>query len=99
MINNIIITINDQIILIDYHNDTITINNIVKNITKADVDNLLRIIRLWDNKYINDSIIDGEQFKIEINTNIGTDVIEGKGAYPSNYSSLKAWINDIYDRK
>lgn len=84
-------------IFIDTKNNKITINTKEKDISQENIYNLLRIIRNWQKTYFNSKIIDGESFVIKISTDDGIDIIEGRGDYPSNYSSLKDWIGEVYE--
>ena len=83
-------------ILIDVINKIIILNNKQKEITDEKINELLRIIRTWENSYQSNNIIDGEEFLIKINTDNKTEIIKGKGKYPENYNLLKSWIGDIY---
>ena len=64
------------------------INN-EKIISKEEIDNLLRIIRLWKKEYGTLDRLDAEEFYI----NVDGDVVHGKGVFPNNYNELKNWIN------
>ena len=88
---------NNLIIYIDIEKNKIKINDREKEITEEKLDNLIRIIRTWNNVYENNnSKIDNETFQININTNEGTDRIKGTGGYPENYSEFKDWIGEFY---
>jgi len=80
-------------IYIDVVKETIIINNKEQKITEEKIDDLIRIIRTWDNVYNNSNVIDSESFFIKINTNDGTEIIKGNGEYPDNYILLKEWIS------
>lgn len=82
-------------IYIDILKETIIVNNKEQNITKEKIDDLLRIIRTWNNEYNNPKVIDSETFLIKINMLDGTEIIKGRGDYPDNYLSLKEWISDF----
>ena len=82
-------------IYIDVVKETIIINNKEQKITEEKIDDLIRIIRTWDNVYNNSNVIDSESFFIKINTNDGTEIIKGNGEYPDNYILLKEWISDL----
>ena len=88
---------NNLNIYIDTKKNKIKINGKEKEITEEKINNLIRIIRTWDNIYKdNNHQIDRETFLININTNEGTDSIKGTGGYPENYSELKDWIGEFY---
>jgi hypothetical protein len=81
---------NDTNIYIYVKEHKMIINNQEKTITEEKIDELLRIIRTWDNVYENtNSKIDGENFIININTIDGTSIIKGNNNYPENYYLLK----------
>lgn len=80
-------------IYIDVVKETIIINNKEQKITEEKIDDLIRIIRTWDNVYNNSNVIDSETFFIKINANQGTEIIKGNGEYPDNYILLKEWIS------
>ena len=82
-------------IYIDVVKETIIINNKEQKITEEKIDDLIRIIRTWDNVYKNSNVIDSETFFIKIDTNNGTEIIKGNGEYPDNYILLKEWISDL----
>ena len=82
-------------IYIDVVKETIIINNKEQKITEEKIDDLIRIIRTWDNVYNNSNVIDSETFFIKIDTNNGTEIIKGNGEYPNNYILLKEWISDL----
>lgn len=92
-INNIGQNIN---ILIDVKNNNLTLNDKLLEITKEQINDLLRIIRTWNNVYEkHNKNIDSESFLIKIIEENNIDTIEGKGTYPKNYHELKRWIGDI----
>ena len=64
------------------------INN-EKIVSKEEINNLLRIIRLWKKEYGTSDGLDLEEFYI----NVDGDVMHGKGVFPNNYHELKDWIN------
>ena len=72
------------------------INNQEKHINEEKIDELLRIIRTWDNIYENKSnTTDTESFLININTNEETYTIKGHGNYPKDYILFKEWIGEL----
>ena len=88
---------NNLNIYIDTKKNKIKINGQEKEIKEEKKNNLIRIIRTWDNIYKdNNHQIDSETFLININTNEGKDSIKGEGRYPENYSELKDWIGEFY---
>ena len=89
---------NNLKLYIDTKKNKITINETEKEITIEKIDELIRIIRTWDNIYKdNNHQIDRETFLININTNEGIEYIKGEGGYPENYSMLKEWLGEYYE--
>ena len=89
---------NNLKLYIDTKKNKITINETEKEITIEKIDELIRIIRTWDNIYKdNNHQIDRETFLININTNEGIECIKGEGGYPENYSMLKEWLGEYYE--
>lgn len=84
-------------IYIDIVRKIIITNNKEQKITEEKIDELIRIIRTWDNVYNNKNIIDAESFFIKVDTNEGIEIIKGSGEYPDNYILLKEWISDFYE--
>lgn len=95
--NNIEIIIDNKTANVDIYIDVvkqiIIVNNKEQKITEEQIDDLVRIIRTWDNVYNNPNVIDAESFFIKIDTNSGTEIIKGNGEYPDNYILLKEWIS------
>lgn len=88
---------NNLNIYIDIKNKKIKINGKEKEITEEKIDNLIRIIRTWNNIYKdNNHQLDSETFLIKISTNEETETIKGEGGYPENYSMLKEWLGEYY---
>lgn len=83
-------------LLIDCKKNRIVINNRIDFISQEKIDELLRIIRLWENHYSGD-LIDGDSFFIKINMENGYDIINGHGGYPENYLSFKEWISGFHE--
>lgn len=84
-------------IFINTKNNTIMINNISNPIDKETINNLIRIIRNWENNYDSKKSIDQETFTIKLNTDEGISVINGSGTYPENYNLFKDWISELND--
>lgn len=82
--------------VIDVSNGSIKVNDEFKKIDVSLIEELIRIIRTWDNEYNNDSLIDSESFMIKISDNNKVDIIKGKGKYPKNYNTFKRLLGDIY---
>ena len=84
-------------IMIDIINNKIKINNQIHNITKEQIDDLLRIIRTWSPVYKNKNDLDSESFLIKITDDSRTEIIKGQGDYPDNYQLFKEWISEFYE--
>jgi len=97
-VNKIDIYLNELYVVIDLLGKYIEINNNRIDINCNDINNLFKIIRLWNNKYVDNNIIDSEEFKINIYSSDGIEVIYGKGKYPNNYNELKDWVGGMYAR-
>lgn len=88
---------NNTDIYIDTKKHKVIINKKQKDITDEQIDELIRIIRTWDEVYeSNTKIIDPEFFLINLNTNEETYTIRGDGGYPSNYHLFKEWIGELH---
>jgi len=81
--------------IIDPQNNTISTKDIIKQIDPETINNIIRMISTWKEEYKSDSIIDGEEFYIEIITDIDTTTLHGKGSYPSNYANFKTLIGAL----
>lgn len=93
-INNIGINLD---ILIDVKKNSMIINEKYKDISKEEIEELFRIIRLWDNEYLGSKLIDSEKFTIKIVSNNNIDKIVGNGNYPDNYNVFKKWVGGLYE--
>lgn len=83
--------------ILDIKNNRLNINNQIQNITKKQIDDLLRIIRSWHPIYENKNLLDAESFIIKIIYGSDEEIIQGKGAYPDNYQLFKEWIGEFHD--
>lgn len=88
---------NERFIYIDVKNQIVKFNNKEKKIEENFIDELIRIIRCWDNEYYGNNIIDSEKFLIKIITDNSTDIIKGNGKYPENYYVFKKLIGELYE--
>ena len=70
-------------------------NNKENNIDEEYIKRLLRIISLWDHKYIDNSVIDGSSFEVKVYTTSGVDRFYGKNKYPNNYQELLDMLGDL----
>ena len=86
----------NKMIYIDVINNKVIIDENESSISQAEIDELIRIIRNWKEKYTG-NIIDSEKFTIKINTNDGVEIIKGESGYPQNYSAFKDWVGSLYE--
>jgi len=84
-------------ILIDMFGERLIVNNMMKKVTKEQIDELLRIIRDWKNEYGINNKIDGERFLVKIKDGDKIEIIKGEGGYPDNYHLFKEWIRGFYE--
>lgn len=82
-------------IQIDALNKKVNINGKNKDITLEKIEQLLGIIYLWKNEYIDNSKIDGESFKIEVMDNETVTTFKGKNKFPKNYNAFKKWVGEL----
>ena len=101
MINTIEINIKSGInnifhALIIYPRKICYINRKKYILSKEYLEELIRIIRTWENEYISNKNIDDEEFQIVIKTENDQEIFHGKGKYPENYACFKDLIGGIY---
>lgn len=102
MINSIEILITSGIlikykVLIIPSKNICIINNKKYTIQNEIIDNIIKIISLWNTEYGTKQGIDLEEFQITIATTNKIDKIHGKGIYPNNYKQLLDIIGNIYE--
>ncbi len=83
-------------IIIDTNNLKYYCNNIVKDINKEKIKELIKIITFWDKKYINNSIIDSEECIVKVYTLNNIDTYEIKGYKPKYYDVFKEIVGELY---
>ncbi len=76
----------DKLYLINYKEQTISINNTVKRISEEDLSEIMNYLVLMNKEYGNDNTIDREEFTITVNKEI---ISHGKGIYPEEYLNIK----------
>ena len=101
MINTIEININSGLneifhALIIYPRNICYINRKKYILSQEYLEELIRIIRTWENEYGNSKNIDDEEFQIIIKTKKEQEIFHGKGKYPENYICFKDLIGGIY---
>ncbi len=85
-------------VLFDCDHNSYHINNKKVNITEAHIDHIIRIIRNWDNIYINNDIIDDTHNYITIKYNNQVYKYLFKNKYPHNFHSLVDYISQLYEQ-
>lgn len=85
MVDKIEIESKNNFIILDKIKKEFIINNIKKEFNEDIFNKLLNIISLWKNKYINDKIIDGIIYNINIYTDEGKENIILKNDFPLNF--------------
>ena len=60
---------------------------------------LIRIIRTWDNEYIDNTYFDGNRYEIRIYQDNNVDVLKGTRNGPRNYKEFSKLIRSIYGRR
>lgn len=74
-----------------------TINDKKIKISDEDIDNIIRIIRYWDNIYQSD-ILDGREYFISIRSNHEI-MYRFRNKFPSDFNLLINYLGGLYDRK
>ncbi len=102
MINTIEVIIRSGIfdsihLIISYPRESCYMNNKIYTLNDKFLDELVRTIRLWDNEYGYDQMIDSEEFKVIVTTNEKEEIFHGKGIFPSNYQGFKRLLGEIHD--
>ena len=77
----------------------VEIENKLYNIELELIEELIRIIRVWDNEYIDNSYNDGISFCVKVHYDGKVDIMKGRRAVPENYEEFNKCVKKIYDRK
>ena len=72
------------------------INDKKVNVTKNDIDEIVRIIRDWDTEYRN--TFSQDIYTIKVITDKGEYVYKFLNAFPDDYYLLEKFIGDLYAR-
>lgn len=81
-------------ILVDLTLKKVLINDTLKYITQAKIDDLFRIIRRYKSYDNSSNVIDGDEIIINVNINDESEKIYIKNV---NYSALIDWMYDLYE--
>lgn len=65
------------------------------SITNEKIEELLSIIRTWNNEYDASNMIDSEKFLICIKSREKEEIIKSHGNLPINYDQFKNWVGDL----
>ena len=101
MINSIEINIlngptTKMIAVVNFKDNTCLLNNNKYSINSDFKDELVRIIRTWENEYGSSNNIDDQEFKVIVNAD-KKYVYHGKGIYPDNYQRLIEMFGDLHE--
>ena len=67
--------------------------------TKDEFNDIVRIIRLWNNTYYSLSAVDMEKYYIIVKTDKDESLIEFIGTFPDDFFCLVNYLGDLYARK
>ena len=81
-------------ILVDLTLKKVLINDTLKYITQAKIDDLFRIIRRYKSYDNSSNVIDSDEIIINVNINDESEKIYIKNV---NYSALIDWMYDLYE--
>ncbi len=81
--------------IIDPKGNTLTKNDVIKQINPETINDIIKMISAWKQEYKSDKIIDGEEFYIEVITDRNTTTLHGKGSYPNNYADFKSLLGEL----
>lgn len=85
-----------QEIEIDTKTNTCLLNGSKKVINTYDfADKLCLLVLGWNSEYVNENIIDGESFLVEIEDENTTKKYVGKNAYPYNYNKFLKLVMEV----
>ena len=90
---------NDKEFTIYPKKQSVEIENKIYYIEKESIEELIRIIRVWDNEYIDNSYTDGINFCVKVHYDGKVDVMKGRRAVPDNYEDFNKYVKKIYDRR
>ena len=99
MINKIEMSIPNYTLIIKGNKGIINDKNTF--ITKEDIDDIAREIRLWNESYIDDTKLNENIYYINLYDENDNDIGHYKfnGAFPRNFQNLINIIGNIYDRR
>ncbi len=78
--------------------NVVIINNKEYNIETKTIEDLIKIISIWDHEYYDSSYMDGNTFEVVVYSN-EKDIFRGIRGVPRNYDSFSKLVWSIYDRR
>lgn len=80
---------------IHYDKKVIYINGSYKEIKEEAIQNILRFFLTWEETNVSPSIIDGEEYLVEIVSSNNKNKYYGKGKFPKNYWNFKKYLEEL----
>lgn len=90
---------NDINFIIFPKKEQVLIDNNYYPITEKEIGDFVRIIRIWDNQYMDNSYFDGNRFNVNVYYDGKVDKMSGIRGIPSNYEAFTKFVRSIYDRR
>ena len=95
MVDKIEIKYQNKLIILDKNNKEFIINGTKKQFQNELFNNLLNIMSLWKNNYLNNKVLDGFTFFIKIYVGKEYEVITIKNNFPSNFQEFLKVLGDL----
>lgn len=80
---------------IDVEKQIVCIDGNLKKIEKEKIDEILSIFIYWKDPKEKNSILDAEEYFIEIISDKGIERFNGRGVYPKEYAGLKKMLGEL----
>lgn len=99
-VKNIIYNNNRRYFVVDFNQNQVTYDNITVPVSKEIITNYLmsffNIMVTWKEGYLNNSVIDGSDWKITVNfLDNSNKIYTGHGSYPDNFEAIERLISQI----
>ena len=88
---------NEINMIIDVKGLFVITNQFKKNITKDKINDLLRIIRTWEEFYDYSYQLEPEKYLIRLISNNEEKTLKTNGIKPKNYNEFKMWVGELYE--
>lgn len=98
MIERILMSLGEYIVLIDNKMNTCVINDKICELRSDDVSNIIRIIREWDYVYRNNKVISENKYNITVVSDVGEYNYIFDGKFPVNFLDLVSYVGEMNDR-